>query len=75
MSFQENRTNIFNQKTRVGGIQKVPPTPCLRSAYLDANAPAYVERSRRPEHDVKRMKGLTGRGFKKEPFSPWEGVS
>jgi hypothetical protein len=75
MSFPENRTNIFHQKTSVGGIQKVPPTPCLRSACVDANATAYVECTGRPERAVKRMTGLTGRGFEKGAFLPWEGVS
>jgi hypothetical protein len=75
MSFPENRTNIFERKSSVGGIQKLPPTPCLRSACVDANAPAYVERIRRPERAVKWMIGSTGRGFKKGSFLPWEGVS
>jgi hypothetical protein len=75
MSFPENRTNIFERKSSVGGIQKVPPTPCLRSACVDANAPAYVECTRQPERGVKRMIGLMGRGFRKGPFLHWEGIS
>ena len=65
MSFPENRMNIFRKKNNVGGIQNLPPTPCLRSAYVAAYAPAYVERTRRPERGAKRRKGLTGRGSPK----------
>jgi hypothetical protein len=38
MSFPEKRENLFGQKKNAGGTQKVPPTPCLRSAYTSAHA-------------------------------------
>ena len=71
MSFPEKTTFFFTQKNNVGGIQNLPPTPCLRSAYPAAYAPAYVERTRRPERGAKRRKGLTGRGLQNGAFLRW----
>jgi hypothetical protein len=68
MSFPENRMNIFRKKNNVGGMQNVPSTYCLRSAYIAAYAPAYAERTGRPERGRKRGRGLADQGLQKGPF-------
>ena len=75
MSFPEKRENLFGQKKNAGGTQKVPPTPCLRSAYTSAHAAAYASHTGRPENAVSGPTGLVGQGIQNGPVFRWKPTS
>jgi hypothetical protein len=71
MSFSKKAIFFSKNKNSVGGRQKAPPTPCLRSACVDAYAPAYVERTEPPERGAKLGQGLTSQVAHKNANLRW----
>ena len=53
-------TKLFSNILHVGGTDNVPPTCCLRPAYVPAHVAAYAEVTGRTESDGAALRRVFG---------------